>query len=152
MKQERHGRGAPGGRDWRQAVTAGAVTAALFCAAWLAPLRAATYLDVDCSCDPKTQSNWVNGLEDDDGNTAYGCICGQSYTLGKLATKEFRFHCRHENANPEAGFVSVADRDKPTTCTIDVILPGTKTISKSCTNWSTLSTDSVKLDTLCVAK
>ena len=54
---------------------------------------ASTYKNVDCYCDPTSQV---------DGTTSFGLdygACEQDYTLGQLATKEFRFRCKSDNAS-----------------------------------------------------
>ena len=117
------------------------------------PARAEVWMNVDCNCDPKTQSVSVSGLLAD-GSTVFGCPCLQYHTLGRLASMEFRFRCKHPNASPEhdTWFARVTQRDKPTTCTSVFDTYGTDYLSKSCTNWSTLSTDTVGLGIICQPK
>lgn len=104
---------------------------------------ASTYKNVDCYCDPASQ---VDGT--DARGTNY-CVCEQDYTLGKLATKEFRFRCKSDNS----GGILAAYIDglrSSTTCTIgwtELI----DYISKSCTNWSMTHTDTIQLKTQCSA-
>jgi len=104
---------------------------------------ASTYTNVDCYCDPASQ---VNGT--DAGGNNY-CSCEQDYTLGKLATKEFRFRCKSDNSGDMDA--SIGGLRSSTTCTmgwtqfIDYI-------SKSCTNWSMTHSDTIQLTTHCSLK
>lgn len=126
------------------------VAAVLLLGAGVLTARAEIYLNVDCYCDPKNNAASIPGPDE---KTVVGCICSESYTLPKLGTKDFRFHCKNANANVLPQYEVVADRDKPTTCTIEVEAAFAHDyVSKSCTNWSALSTDTVKLQTVCTAR
>lgn len=123
----------------------------LLLATFAAPVHAGTYRNVDCDCDPVTEGREIPKIDDESHysfDAKHGCICSESYTFYTLETKEFRFRCKHtDTAWPIPFYQNVFDRDKPMTCTIsyEALSYG----SVSCTNWSTLSKDTVKLQTLC---
>jgi len=128
--------------------------AALSLAAFAAPAQGGTYLNVDCYCNPKTEGNT---LKWPDGSTHYGCVCIQNYTLGKSSTKEFRFRCKSANAWNLGQDERVADLDGATTCTSPIDLEkanafGVDYGAQSCTNWSSLSTDTLTLQVFCPLK
>ena len=120
------------------------IFALLLVALTSATAMASTYYNVDCYCDPATQ---VDGT--DAGGNNY-CVCEQDYTLGKLATKEFRFRCKSDNSWPNYMEVNIDGLRAETTCTISVEV--TDYISKSCTNWSMTHTDTIQLKTQCSLK
>ena len=115
--------------------------ALLFLALSSAPVMATTYKNVDCYCDPASQVDGSNQL-----GINY-CACEQDYTLGELATKEFRFRCKNANASMYGMDVYIDGLRSATTCTISLTV--TDYISKSCTNWSLTHTDTVELKTHC---
>lgn len=146
-------------RNRAEAITIGLAIVVLLSAS-AAPAGAATYYNVDCYCAPTADAKELPDLSADQDHLNYsaetGCICGENYTLGKLGTKEFRFRCKHDNARELPVYQNAFDRDKPTTCTVS----GTPSIpysndeygTMSCTNWSTLSTDTINLQTVCTAR
>ena len=125
--------------------------AALVLAAFAAPAQGATYLNVDCYCDPDTEGNTITRP---DGSKGYGCVCIQKYTLGKSSTKEFRFRCKSDNFARDVHYLEeyVADRDSATTCTIRANNTLAEYASQSCTNWSPLSADTLHLQTFCAQR
>ena len=109
----------------------------------ITPAKAATYVAYNCGCDPNASSG--TGIVE-----PHQCKCDNDYTLGKLGTKEFRVSCTNGNAVAVRTELCVTGRGKNTTCTIE--LDGwTSDVSKSCTNWSLLNTDTVTVTTYCNA-
>ena len=90
-----------------------------------------TFKDYKCSCAPPDGQNF--------------CKCHYSYKLGKSATKEFRGYCTGAAKDPMDIFVTRAD--DTTSCTMTVRFG--KRLSKSCTNWSPLSSDRVDVTVVC---
>lgn len=90
-----------------------------------------TFKDYKCSCAPPDGQNF--------------CKCHYSYKLGKSATKEFRGYCTGAAKDPMDIFVTRAD--DTTSCTMTVRFG--KRLSKSCTNWSPLSSDRVDVTVIC---
>lgn len=101
-------------------------------------------VDYDCSCDPAPSGN-VGTIQTKE------CKCTYDYTLGKLATREFRVSCTHPNAMPTDTEVCVNNRDTNTTCTIT--MDGTASDkTRSCTNWNAFSRDSLSLNVYCTSE
>lgn len=124
------------------------LAAALTLALTASPVQAETYYNVDCSCDPKADGHEVSSR----GKIYIGCVCMRSYTLGQVATKEFRFRCKSANSDP-LPWVVIADRDGNTTCTAAGYDPSFfNYYSKSCTNWSYKYADTLTLEVMCTLK
>lgn len=72
--------------------------------------------------------------------------CTYSWTLGKLATKEFRGQCTGDGYD---GFpsITVSNKGKHTTCTIQTVWQDYKT--RSCTNWSATKKDTINIHFAC---
>lgn len=123
--------------------------AILSLAAWSAPAGAATFHNVDCSCDPATDTRPIHLIDNGLARTVRGCACQEEYTLGKFETKEFRFRCKSPNAvSLPSLYPLIGAKNTSTTCTIPFPGVGSYT-SQSCTNWSPLSTDTIELGTIC---
>ena len=73
------------------------------------------------------------------------CSCDYKYTLGKSATKEFRGYCDNILATYER--IDIQGLSKDTTCTGN--FPWDGYITKSCTNWSPLKKDKVRISLHC---
>lgn len=133
------------------------LSALLLWGASAASVRAETYHNFDCHCNPETESAAVPYIDPEykylNWTVKTGCICEESFTLPKSGTKEFRFRCKSDAAYPIPSFQAVFDRDKPTTCTDRFwgLESVTNYTSLSCTNWSSLSTDQVKLQMVCTS-
>ena len=98
------------------------------------PATAATYVAYHCDCTPAPGS-W--------------CWCTDyHFQLGYSQTKEFRAYCT-KIANYDIRDIVVSERDKNTTCTITVDSSEFGYTTKSCTNWSWLSRDNLKIDVGC---
>ncbi len=128
-------------RVWSHAMRTLLIATSLIIGSWGNTALAASYHYTDCSCNPLTSG-------EKEGN--YGkCSCTSSYSLGKLATKEFRFLCKGTNAVRDVAHTdqSISGLKSSTTCTIPV--GGTTYISRSCTNWSAGVGDGLTLTTIC---
>ena len=90
-----------------------------------------TFKDYRCSCTPPDGQNF--------------CKCHYSYKLGKSATKEFRGYCTGAAKDPMD--IYVTRTSDATSCTMTARFG--KRLSKSCTNWSPLSSDSVDVTVIC---
>lgn len=90
-----------------------------------------TFKDYKCSCTPPDGQNF--------------CKCHYSYKLGKSATKEFRGYCTGAAKDPMDIFITRAS--DTTSCTMTARFG--KRLSKSCTNWSPLSSDRIDVTVIC---
>jgi hypothetical protein len=96
---------------------------------------ASTYQSFHCQCTaPEGES----------------CSCSYSYTLGKLATKEFRGYCDEMADGTKFPDLFVHNLNKGNTCTIQVgVIATPQYRSRSCTNWSLTRSDSVDIEIDC---
>ncbi len=122
------------------------IAVALVVGSWNNTALAKSYRNVDCSCDPATSNRTMGRGE----KTYRVCSCTDSYEFKAMATKEFRFRCKHRRANSyERG--EVPGKGKKTSCTDPVSIPGMNYKSRSCTNWRT-NKHRVKLEAICFNK
>ena len=96
---------------------------------------ASTYQTFHCKCTAPTGES---------------CSCSFGYTLGKLATKEFRGYCDDIGGDNSIPDLYVHNLNKGNTCTIVVgVGASPEYASRSCTNWSLTRTDSLDIETVC---
>ncbi len=120
------------------------IAVALVVGSWNNTALAKSYRNVDCYCDPST-SNKTDMYRN---KTYKVCKCSDTYKLGKFATKEFRFRCKHKKAL-DYELAGIGGKGGDTTCT--VTFKAIEYKSKSCTNWS-FTKDNIKLETTCFNK
>jgi len=79
------------------------------------------------------------------------CSCTYGYTLGKLATKEFRGYCDSIGGTTPIPDVYVHNLNKGNTCTIEATdnFASPPFRSRSCTNWSLTKNDSIDVQVEC---
>jgi len=94
--------------------------------------QSATYESYHCTCTAPEGEN---------------CSCSYSYTLGKLATKEFRGYCDDIGGDNPVPDLKIHDLNKGNTCTIELAVGDYR--SRSCTNWSLTRSDSIDIEVVC---
>lgn len=89
--------------------------------------------------EASTYKEWSCPIETD---------CTYSWTLGKLATKEFRGKCSGSTASyPPRPEMFFSNKPKHMTCTVE--WKDNKYTSRSCTNWSATKKQSVSIRLSC---
>jgi hypothetical protein len=95
---------------------------------------ASTYKSYHCHCVP-TEASF--------------CTCeAQSYTLCAFCAREFRGYCDEIPYGTGRKDITVSGRNKNTTCTVAANLIADY-VTKSCTNWSVTTKDTVSVQVLC---
>ena len=95
-------------------------------------VQASTYESYHCPCTaPEGES----------------CSCTYGYTLGKLATKEFRGYCDDIGGTDPVPDLKIHNLNTGNTCTIEMAVGAYR--SRSCTNWSLTRSDSIDIEVVC---